>query len=93
MPTILEYLGYDPFPEPVTLSQRLVAKRRQKGWSIKEAAGVLGVDPSSWGNWECGHMILYRQHRALVAQLLDLSADALNQEMALRWNRSHKRAH
>jgi transcriptional regulator with XRE-family HTH domain len=92
IPAIARFLGYDPFPQPETLSQHLLAKRRAMGWSIKEAARELGVDPASWGNWERGQMILYRQHRTLVARLLDLSADALDQEMASRWNRSHEHA-
>lgn len=92
IPAIVEFLSYDPFPEPTTLPQHLLAKRRAMGWSIKEAAQALGVDPSSWRNWERGQTILYRQHRALVAQLLDLSAHNLDQEMAARWIRSHERA-
>ena len=90
IPAILRFLGYDPFPQPKSLPQQLLAKRRVMGWSIKEAARALGVDPASWGNWERGLTILYRQHRALVARLLDLSTDALDQEMASRWNRSHE---
>jgi len=92
VPAIVRFLGYDPFPEPTTLAQLLLAKRREMGWSMKEAAEAVGVDPGTWGNWECVQAILYRQHRASVARLLDLSADALNQEMALLWNQSHERA-
>ena len=92
IPDIVRFLDYDPFPEPKTLPQYLFAKRRAMGWSIKEAAQALGVDPGTWGNWERGKTILYRQHRARVARLLDLSADAIDQEMASRWNRSHERA-
>jgi transcriptional regulator with XRE-family HTH domain len=80
IPAIVWFLGYDPFPEPKTLSQHLIAKRRTMGWSIKEAAGSLGVDPASWGKWERGQTILYRQHRILVARLLDLSEEALDQD-------------
>ena len=92
IPAITRFLGYDPFPKPKTLSQHLLAKRRVIGWSIKEAARSLGVDPASWGNWERGQTILHRQHGALLARLLDLSADTLDQEMASNWNRSHERA-
>ena len=73
--------GYDLFPAPTTLPQHLLAKRRGMGWSIKEAASVVGVNPTTWGNWERGQMILYRQHRTRVARLLDLSTDAIDQEM------------
>lgn len=91
VPTILEFLGYDPYPESETIQEHLVAKRRKMGWSIKEAAEIVGVDPGTWGNWERGQMILYRQHRARVARLLDLSAQALDQDMVVRWNNLHER--
>jgi len=91
IPAILQFLGYDPFPVATTLPQRLLAKRREMGWSIKEAAEAVGVDPGTWGNWEYGQPILYRQHRARVARLLNLSANVLDQEMALRWNWLHER--
>ena len=60
------------------------------GWSIKDAAEAVGVDPGTWGNWERGQTILYRKHRAMIAQLIGLSIDNLNKEMALRWNRLHE---
>jgi len=91
IPAIVRFLGFDPFPRPKTLPEYPLAKRRAMGWSIRVAAWALGVDPSTWRNWERGKMILYRQHRIRVAQLLDLSAGTLDQEMASRWNRSHER--
>ena len=91
IPAILRFLGYNPFPEPKTLPQELLAKRRMMGWSIKEAASVVGVDPGTWTKWEGGKTILYRQHRSRIAQLLGLSPDALNEEMASRWNKSYER--
>ena len=44
MPTIIRFLGYDPFPEPKNIPERLLTKRRAMGWSIREAARRLGVD-------------------------------------------------
>ena len=90
-PVIFEFLGYDPFPEPETISEHLIAKRRAMGWSIKEAAECVSVDPGTWGGWERGRTILYRQHRAVVTQLLDLPVDILNKKMNLRWSRLHQR--
>jgi transcriptional regulator with XRE-family HTH domain len=72
IPAIIRFLGYDPFPEPKNIPERLLAKRRAMGWSIKEAALQLGVDEGTWRNWEQGGVILYRNHRLLVARLLDL---------------------
>ena len=73
MPAIIRFLGYDPFPEPKGLVEQLLAKRRAMGWSIKEAARQLGVDQGTWEAWEQGGVILYRNHRFLVARLLGLS--------------------
>ena len=53
-PRILAFLGYDPFPAPQSLPERLLAKRRAMGWTIKEAAQELGVDEGTWIAWECG---------------------------------------
>ncbi len=54
LPAILRFLGYNPFPEPANLPERLLAIRRQMGWSIKEAARHLGMDERTWGDWERG---------------------------------------
>lgn len=91
IPAIVQFLGYEPFPEPKTLPQHLLAKRRMMGWSIKEAANAVVIDPCTWGNWEHGKLILYRQHRTVVAQVLGFSVDTLNKEMEMPWNWSHER--
>ena len=78
MPPIIRFLGYDPFPEPKGLAQRLLAKRRAMGWSIREAARQLGVDQGTWGDWEQGGVILYRNHRRLVARLIGLPEDEVH---------------
>jgi transcriptional regulator with XRE-family HTH domain len=75
MPAIIRFLGYDSFPEPKNIPERLLAKRRAMGWSIKEAARQFGVDAGTWGAWERGETILFREHRALLARLLELSAE------------------
>jgi transcriptional regulator with XRE-family HTH domain len=91
MPAITWFLGYDPYPEPKNIPERLLAKRREMGWSIKEAARQVGVDAGTWGAWERGETILFRKHRALIARLLGLSAKEVFTEMADQWNRSHQR--
>jgi transcriptional regulator with XRE-family HTH domain len=73
IPAILRFLGYDPFPEPKSIPDQLLAKRRTMGWSIRQAAAKLRVDSGTWSDWEQGGAILYRSHRVLVAQLLGLS--------------------
>ena len=53
-PTVIRFLGYYPFPEPQTLSDRLIAFRRLRGLSIKELARQLGVDEGTLAKWENG---------------------------------------
>ena len=89
MPAIFQFLGYDPYPGPISLPERLLAKRREMGWSIKEAAKFAYVDPGTWADWERGRTVLYRRHRAQIAKMLGLSFDALDKEMAARWLRLH----
>ena len=89
VPAIFQLLGYDPFPEPRTLPDRLLAKRRKMGWSIEEIARLILVDPGTWANWERGRVVLYHRHRVLIAKMLGLSFEALDREMTARWNRLH----
>ena len=91
IPAVLEFLGYDPFPEPVTVPERLLAKRRARGWSIRQAARQIGVDPTTWGDWEQGKVILYRAHRSLVARFLGLTEGHLRPEPSPHGRRTRGR--
>jgi transcriptional regulator with XRE-family HTH domain len=91
MPAILSFLGYDPFPEPTTIAAKLLSKRRQQGWSIREAALHLGIDGTTWRDWEAGELILFREHRTKVAEFLGLDRQELFHEMRARWNGKHRR--
>lgn len=74
---LIEFLGYDPvLPNPSSIAELLLAKRRKLGWSQKVAARNLGVDPCTWSSWECGGTIMMREHRRLVAVFLDISDGA-----------------
>lgn len=53
-PAIIRYLGYEPWPEAVTLGEKLLAQRRLHGLSIKRAAAVLGVDEETLSRWKRG---------------------------------------
>jgi transcriptional regulator with XRE-family HTH domain len=59
------------------------------GWSIKDAAETVGVDPGTWAGWEQGNVVLHRRHRTLIARLLELCLNALNQEMTAQWKQMH----
>ena len=88
MPRIFRWLGYEPFAAPKNLPECLLAKRRAMGWSIREAATRLGVDPGTWGAWERGNVVLSRKHRVVLARLLDLSPGDIDQDMGKRWSRT-----
>lgn len=90
MPAIIRFLGYNPFPEPTNIPERLLAKRRAMGWSIEDAAGQLGVDAGTWGAWECGQLILHQGHREMVARILWLTPEEIHREMQNRRNRSRR---
>jgi transcriptional regulator with XRE-family HTH domain len=85
LPAVVRFLGYDPFPSPTTLPERLLAKRREKGWTINRAARTVGVDPGTWRDWEAGRVVLNRNHRATLAALLGVNASALH----ARWKGAH----
>ena len=53
-PAIIAFLGYEPWPEPVSLPAQLRAERLRRGLSIKAAARVLAVDEGTFGRWESG---------------------------------------
>jgi transcriptional regulator with XRE-family HTH domain len=70
IPAILAFLGYDPFPTPTTLSERMLATRRIRGWSMKEAAQAVGVDPCTWQSWEYTGSIKWERYRKKVEALM-----------------------
>ena len=53
-PAIFRFLGYDPFPAPITLAERIASKRRMLGLSLKQAAQLVGVDEGTFLRWERG---------------------------------------
>lgn len=53
-PGLIRYLGYEPWPEPITVGEKLRAQRRRRGLSIKSAAAAVGVDEGTFGRWESG---------------------------------------
>jgi DNA-binding XRE family transcriptional regulator len=53
-PAIISFLGYEPWPKPVTLGERLKAERRRRGFASDKAALVVGVDEGTFLRWERG---------------------------------------
>ena len=56
-PKVISFLGYEPWPEPQTLKDKLLAERRRRGWSIRQAAASIKVDAGTFSRWEAGTVI------------------------------------
>src|SRR5262249_49742904 len=54
LPRIRKFLGYDPFPVPLSLADKLRDAGRTHGLTQKAFAERLGVDPTTLRKWEQG---------------------------------------
>ncbi|MEQ1618365.1 MAG: helix-turn-helix transcriptional regulator [Gemmatimonas sp.] len=52
--TVVKFLGYDPLPVGEGFPERLKRERWLRGLTIREAAKLLGVNESTFGDWELG---------------------------------------
>jgi transcriptional regulator with XRE-family HTH domain len=69
-PAILTFLGYNPLPKPETLSGRLQAARRLNGWTSRDAGQAVGVNGSTWDEWEQRGYIPKARYRLKVEAIL-----------------------
>ncbi len=70
---IVEFLGYDPLPPAETMAGRLVRDRWLRGWTQKEMAKRLGVDPATLARWERGERSPAENYRERIRRLLNQS--------------------
>lgn len=85
-PAIFRFLGYDPFPAASTLPEKLLARRRALGLSVKRAAAKIGVDEGTFSKWERGRG--NPQANAAAMQFLRSEAQgdpALSGRLGARW--------
>ncbi|MBN1454556.1 MAG: helix-turn-helix domain-containing protein [Anaerolineales bacterium] len=68
---IIEFLGYDPFPEPETFPEKLKAYRWKLGLSQAKLAIKLGIDPGTPGNWERKRHKPTKMYRKLINEFLE----------------------
>ncbi len=57
LPAIIDFLGYNPEPEPSSFGARVAWHRRRRGLARKRLAPILGVDPASITKVEAGRPI------------------------------------
>jgi DNA-binding transcriptional regulator YiaG len=53
-PSIIKFLDREPWREPQTLAERLLAERRRRGMTICATAGLMGVSHGALSSWENG---------------------------------------
>lgn len=90
VPTLIEFLGYDPEPpHPITIADHMRARRRERGWSQRQAASYIGVDASTWAGWESGATVMLLRHRELIAGFTGLPVNEVHLTMKQQWNTAH----
>ena len=60
MKKVIEFIGYYPFDEPKTLSEKIRKHRYVHGLSLQEFGQILGVDGATVWTWENGKYKLLR---------------------------------
>jgi transcriptional regulator with XRE-family HTH domain len=75
LPAVFAFLGYAPSKAAESLGDRLVSFRQVRGWSQKQLADALGVDPTTLSRWETGKREPWGEYATRVQGLL-LSAPA-----------------
>jgi len=73
---VVEFLGYDPSPEPQTLAECVEAKRRVLGVTLDQVAAYLGWDASSLRRYLNGTWRMPNHRARALEQFLDLGAEA-----------------
>ena len=71
-PKIVKFLGYDPLPEPTNLIEKMTRFRWLQGWSQKELAYNMGVDPCTISSWERGEHCPTPESKAKIERYLRL---------------------
>jgi predicted transcriptional regulator len=71
MPAIIDFLGYNPIPSATGIAEELVRQRTTLGLTQKEAAVVIGADPSTLAKWERGEREPVGKYLDRVQQFLE----------------------
>jgi len=77
LPRIMDFLGYDPFPKPLTIGERIVTRRRSLGIARKRLAWALGVDEGALREWEADQKVPIDEHRNAIEWFLGAPRNAV----------------
>lgn len=70
MPAIIAFLGHDPYPEPRTFPERLLAVRRRLGLTRRQMAERFHIGPDQLAGFEQGKSEPKGPIREKIAKLL-----------------------
>jgi transcriptional regulator with XRE-family HTH domain len=70
-PTLILYLGREPWPDPNTFGARIRAQRLRQGLTSSQLAQLLRVDASSLASWERGIGPRHRSSREKVTAFVE----------------------
>jgi DNA-binding transcriptional regulator YiaG len=70
VPKVIGFLGYDPFPDPESLAERIVQYRQTNGLTQAGFARVLGINPDTLGGWERGRRRPTKIHMSRLLAVL-----------------------
>ncbi len=57
------------------IAQVIQTSRLQRGWTVGQAAEMIGVDPSGWSRWETANTIPRPARLVEIGELFNLPAD------------------
>jgi ribosome-binding protein aMBF1 (putative translation factor) len=82
LPKLIAWLGYDPFPEPTTAGEEIVAMRRRRGLSRKKLARQLVIDETTLKKIEKSEMVLTERVVEVMRETLTARSDQETREAA-----------
>jgi hypothetical protein len=69
---IIDFLGYNPLPEPTTPGAAVRRERLARGWSVRRLAAETGVDAATISRIESDRPRLARRPQRIVFRVLRL---------------------
>ncbi len=71
IPRVIEFLGYDPIPQPEGLLGRLAWYKQVNGLSLERLGVEMGRDPEQLADWLSGRHKPCRRNREVIGVFLD----------------------